>query len=239
MCGDSREAVQHYYMLEQEGESANIKDEINEKVSEQIKEKQTEIEVGFEGWKKQENSGFNCIIDHEKEINNGKSKFINVGIFDQNGNATRVFHQGENAYFLYEIEVLKDITTPIAGIVFYDQRNTIIFGKDNLQTYTVVPDSVKAGTLIKVLFKIKMDIAVGEYTFDVGFNEINENDYNERSNRNQSQINEVLGRLSIISKISNFSVHEKKVGDPMKIMFHGCCDLPHNVQISMVESEEH
>lgn len=228
LCGDSRETVQHYYMLEQEN---NIKENSQETIDQPIED--VKFGKSFEGWKKQESSGFNCVIDHDKEINSGKAEFVNIGIFDENGKETRVFHQGEDAYFLYEIKILQNIATPIAGIVFYDQHNTIIFGKDNLQTYTLVPDGVKKGNIVKFLFKIKMDIAVGEYTFDAGFNEMNADDYKDRCYRNQDQINEVLRKLSILSKVGSFAIHEKKVGEPMKIMFHGCCDLPHNVQMSV------
>lgn len=231
MCGDSREAVQHYYMLEQDN---NVKENGNEATYKSITDK--ELRISFAGWEKQENSGFNCIIDHEKEINSGKAEFINIGIFDETGKESRVFYQGEYAYFLYEIKILQDITTPIAGIVFYDQRNTIVFGKDNLQTYTTVPTSVKEGSIVRSLFKIKMDIAVGEYTFDAGFNEINAGDYKDRCYRNQEHINAALRRLNRLSQVGSFAIHEKNIGDPMKIMFHGCCDLQHDIQMSLDDS---
>lgn len=229
MCGDSREAVQRYYMFEQESSiCVQEKGDLVNK-GKQIVDYKSNIE--FDGWKRLENSNFNCMINYENDINNGKVKFLNVGIFNEDGQASKVFHQGEMAYFLYEIEILQDVKTPIAGIVFYDQRNTIIFGKDNLQTYTKVPSYVKKGSIVKCLFKIKMDIAIGEYTFDAGFNSINEEAYLIRSNKRQEEINEAKEILSSLSAVGNFSVHERIVGNPMKLMFHGCCDLPSNIEV--------
>lgn len=231
MCGDCREAVQHYYLLEQDngitGEALSLNEE-----DEGLLE---EIEHGFSAWKKDVGSTFNCTVDYEHQINNGKVKFLNIGIFNKEGQASKVFHQGEEAYFLYEVKVLQDIEVPLTGIVFYDQKNTIVFGKDNLQTYTKVPEKVKKGTVVSCLFCVKMDLAIGEYTFDAGFNSINKQTYDSRMYYNQERINHDLERICTISGAGNFSIHEKTVGDPMKIMFHGCCDLKNNIEMSIVD----
>lgn len=230
MCGDSRQAVQQYYMLEQKKVERGTLEKDNE-----LSEEKGEIEntgvLEFKKWKKDEHSVFNCNIDYENEINSGKVKFLNVGIFDRNGMASRVFHQGEEAFFLYEVEILEDIETPLCGIVFYDQRNTIVFGKDNLQTYTTVPDFVQKGSIVRCLFSVTMDLAVGEYTFDAGFNTIPKSNYDKRSFCNQEEINEMIERLCCLPSVGHFAIHEKVIGEPMKIMFHGCCNLPSELEM--------
>lgn len=227
MCGDSREAVQRYYLLEYDAKEYELDD--------MQKMESNDLKTEFIFWKKQPQSRFNCNIAQACEINSGKVKFLNVGIFNEQGKESRVFHQGEEAYFLYEVEVLQNIGTPLTGIVFYDQKNNIIFGKDNLQTYTEVSKFVEKGHVIKCLFKIKMDIAVGEYTFDAGFNTIASNDFEARSNRNQEEVNKTIERLCTLSRVGNFAVHECVKGDPMKVRFHGCCDLPSSIEIIMEE----
>lgn len=227
MCGDSREAVQRYYMLEQDGHVQMTKEENDvENTSNTCVTLKDDCEDFFE-------DKFNCAINPNEEISNGKARFLKIGIFNQDGQSARVFHQGEKAYFVYEVEILEDIYIPVFGIVFYDQRNTIIFGKDNLQTYTDVPKSVKKGSVLRCVFEIKVDVAIGEYTFDVGFNTISENDFNLRSFRNQEEVNQTKEILNIIPKAGSFAIHEKIMGEPMKIMFHGCCDLPSDVEIKI------
>ena len=221
MCGDSREAVQRYYVSAQN--SVKVKRESYDLSRYEKKQ--------FDSWRKKENSIFNCNIDQSNIVSGGKVEFLNVGVFDEDGNDCTIFHQGEYGYFLYEIKVLEDIETPIAGIVFYDQRNTIVFGKDNMQTYLVVPHEVAKGDIVRVLFKIKMDVAVGEYTFDAGFNHMSNHEFERRMYKSQSEINEVLERLCALSKVGSFQVHDRIKGDPMKIMFHGCCDLPTEVEL--------
>lgn len=227
MCGDSREAVQRYYLLAQENKDYSI-DGVAEG-------EENTLKSSFEEWEKRADSTFNCDISQGKEINSGKVKFLNVGIFDQYGKACKVFHQGEEAYFLYEVELLEDVGIPLTGIVFYDQKNTIIYGKDNLQTNTEVSKFVRKGNILKCLFKIKLDIAVGEYTFDAGFNTIAPKEFENRGYKNQEEINQAIERLCTLSRVGDFVIHENVIGNPMKIMFHGCCDLPTNIEIIMEE----
>lgn len=232
MCGDSREAVSRYYVLDQEEKAEERSKQTNTKPLEINGElKKTQY---FKEWKFKTSPSYNCEINHGSEINSGKIKFLNIGIFDKDGHDTKNFFQGDEAYFLYEIEVLCDMMTPLAGIVFYDQRNTIIFGKDNLQTYTEVPPFVKKGSLVKCLFKIKLDIAVGEYTFDAGFNLIDYADYKDRAHRNQEEVNSAIERVCVISNAGHFAVQEKMIGTPMRIMFHGCCDLQSTIEMLVV-----
>lgn len=229
MCGESREAVQHYYMLEQDhaqGTRAKA-----EKLSEMRADSGGAHKQMFKSWKMADDAIYNCKIDESNEVSNGKIRFLNVGIFDTEGIPSKIFHQGEEAFFVYEIEILQDISVPLIGIVFYDQRNIIIYGKDNLQICTEVPEYVKRGEIVKCLFRIRMDVAVGEYTFDAGFSTICMDSYNNRSYCNQEEINGEIERLCCLSKVGSFAIHERDIGEPMKIMFHGCCDLPSDAEI--------
>ena len=232
MCGDSRDAVQEYYMLDHKRKEHNDLDETSSEDEKTIDDMQiSDLTYHFDGWRLQNNAIFNCTKGINNDLNTGKVHFTNVGIFNSKGIPTNVFHQGEEGFFLYEVDINENIDVPLLGIVFYDQRNTIIFGKDNLQTYTEVPESVKKGSKISYLFNIKMDIAVGEYTFDAGFNTIKQADYLKRDISKQEEVNQAIERICCLTKVGNFSIHERLVGDPMKIMFHGCCNLPSKTQM--------
>ena len=226
MCGNSREAVQRYYVIDGEKQTNNGNND-----ADSIALKNRVRADSFNGWKKKTEASFNCVIDNEKEIGNKNARFLNIGIFDKYGNESRVFYQGEEAYFLYEVETFADVDIPIAGIVFYDQRNTIIYGKDNLQTYSVVPQKIAKGSIVSILFKVKLDIAIGEYTFDAGFNSIDKETYENRMNLSQEVLNEKISRDCMLSKVGCFSVHECEVGNPTKLKFHGCCDLTTEIEI--------
>lgn len=233
MVGDSRDAVQRYYVIDQE---EDMKEEPEEEAETKEVSKKN-LQQNFSEWAGPGNGVYNCTVDNEKEVGNGKARFLKIGIFDKSGNPKQVFHQGEEAYFYYEVEVKQEINVPLAGIVFYDQRNTIIFGKDSMQTYVRVPAKVEKGSTVKILFNIKMDIAVGEYTFDAGFNSMKMSDFKQRENRNQEEVNSTIDRILCLPKAGSFAVHERLKGTPMKIMFHGCCDLQSNIEL-LIDGEE-
>lgn len=234
MCGDSREAVSRYYMLDQE-DRKRLQNDNGQEADLEMKEFRTVCggQKQFKIWKMPNNISYNCNPDHESEINNGKVRFLNIGIFDKEGMPSKVFYQGEEAFFLYEVEALSDLRIPLTGIVFYDQKNTIVFGKDNLQTYTEVPEYVKSGSIVRCLFKIKLDIAVGEYTFSSGFSTMRSEDYDVRKSKNQEEINCLVETICNIPKAGYFAIQEKHIGDPMKIMFHGCCNLPTTIEMTV------
>ena len=60
---------------------------------------------------------------------------------------------------------------------------------------------------------------------------MNYTDYKNRSYRNQEEVNETRQMLCCLPKVGSFAIHERVVGEPMKIMFHGCCDLTNNIEM--------
>ena len=76
-----------------------------------------------------------------------------------------------------------------------------------------------------------MDLGIGDYTFDIGTATMNYCDYEKRAYRNQEEVNETMERLATIAHAGTFSIHTKAVGEPMQLMFHGCADLPGDIEM--------
>ena len=234
--GDSREVVKKYYILD-------IKKEAEEDGEEKESESKT---VSFHMTDTNESSDFSSWeikeplfydLSQNTEIGNEKAHIVKAGIFDSEGYAKRVFTQGEWAYFFVEVEVKQHIGVPLCGIVLYDQKNIIVHGKDNLQLDCNVPHSVPKGSHIFILQRMKMDLGIGDYTFDLGIATMTYNDYEKRPYRNQEEVNETMERLATIAHVGNFSIHTKPVGEPMQLMFHGCADLPGDMEIIVRRQE--
>ena len=115
------------------------------------------------------------------------------------------------------------------GIVLTNQRGVIVHGKDNLQLETDVPDYVLAGSTLKCLQTVQLDLEVGEYT--IGTATITRSDFDTRMYKSQEEVNKEMDRLSNRIDVGRIAVTEKKIGQPMKNMFHGCCDLQGNISI--------
>ncbi len=226
--GDSREVVKKYYILDIKKET---EEEGEKKAEEQRQDRLTNTNeiCDFGNWKIKEPLYYD--LSQNTEIGNEKVHILKVGIFDSEGYAKRVFAQGEWAYFFAELEVKQHIDVPLWGIVLYDQKNIIVHGKDSLQLDCDVPPAVDKGNHIFVLQRIKMDLGIGDYTFDVGTATMDYHDYEKRPYRNQEEVNETMERLSTMAHVGNFSIHTKPVGEPMQLMFHGCADLPGDIKM--------
>lgn len=224
MLGDSKEAVKHYYLLDQQ------ENERKELFQGKTEKKEKQQFASFAGnWSLKEAIFFDLSLS--KEISTGKVSITSVGSFDENGYAKVNFEQGEKCYIYYEVQVYQDITVPLVGIVLTNQRGVIVHGKDNLQLETDVPDYVLAGSTLKCLQTVQLDLEVGEYTLEIGTATITRSDFDTRMYKSQEEVNKEMDRLSNRIDVGRIAVTEKKIGQPMKNMFHGCCDLQGNISI--------
>lgn len=228
VLGDSREVVKKYYILDVKKEE-NTDREKKENESEPYDLAGNGAYGDLGGWKIRDQVFYD--LSKHTEIGNEKVHIVKIGIFDQDGYAKRVFSQGEWAYFFAEIEVKRTIGVPLCGIVLYDHKNTIVHGKDVLQFNCDLPHMVQKDSRIFILQKMKMDLGIGDYTFDFGTGSIDYEDYEKRSYRTQEKVNETMERLAVITRVGSFSVHTKPIGEPMQLMFHGCADLPGDVKM--------
>lgn len=221
----SQVIVKEYYMTEQDNDYHS--EELQKK--EHIKTKSEEQIVFRSGWKISEWEFYD--LNFSKEVSNGQAVFTRIGLFDKEGKVRRVFSQGEYGYFYVEVDIKKGIQVPVVGIVLFNQMNTIVHGKDTSQTYTKLPDCVKNKGKIMFLQKIKLDIAEGEYSFEVGFSQINTEIYRNRKYLAQEAFNEGIERMCLRSNVGSFSIVPRQIGEPTKIVFHGNCDLAGETEI--------
>lgn len=223
MLGDSKEAVKRYYLLEQQtghGETSGADSRLPDIGRAEFSN----------GWSLKEPVFFD--LSNAKEISSGKASVLRIGAFDEYGYAKNSFEQGEMCYLYYEIGIHADIDMPLAGMVLTNQKGIIVHGKDHLQICTELPDYVKAGTRLRCLQTVKLDLQVGEYTVEVGFGTIKRELYAVRMYKQQEEVNAGMERLVNLIDAGRIAVLEKKTGMPMKNMFHGICDLAGDILIS-------
>lgn len=223
--GESKEAVKQYYLLDQQSKDRSWK--VDNDSTENIK-----CEFS-NGWKLKENLFFDNT--NSKEITNGKVSITHVGSFDEEGFAKVNFEQGEKCFIYFEIDIKENIGLPLVGIVITNQQGIIVHGKDNLQMYVDIPNGVCEGKKIKCIYSFELNLQVGEYTFEVGCGTMSRDDYEERMYKSQEEVNGNMERLSNLINAGTITVTEKKIGTPMKNMFHGICDLPGNIELIVEE----
>lgn len=220
--GKSSDVVQYYYLDNQPKRSSVV----------EKKSKNAELSIPFvDHWNVKEPVFFE--LEESQEIADGSAHYIKIGLFDENGNAKREFQQGEKAYFYAEIQVEADIDIPVHAVILYDQRQLIVHGKDTMQMNMGLPTGIKKGQLIRLLHIVQLDVAEGEYTFSMGLGSVTQDVYNNRSAYIQEDLHARTKRHCTRTTIGSFAVHQKDIGAPTRMMFHGLCNLQTEIFIGV------
>ncbi len=228
MEGRSPEVVKKYYLINQ---GSSVLE--NEEAQEEGREKH--IKDSFSnGWKITEEMFFD--LGESKEFGTGQAVLKRIGLFDEQGKGKRVFRQGETAYLYYEFSVLDNLHSPICGFLLYDNRNTIVHGKEIMQYADAdVPRMAKAGDTIKILQIIQLDVACSDYSVDVGLTNIPYKYFEQRSMLMQEELDQVNKKVCIRTQAGFFSVIPREIGAPTQITFHGHADLQGSAEIILEE----
>lgn len=237
MLGKSGEVVERYYLLNQafsnnecsdEGES--IQEEQNKQGSKDDKE-----DCFFPScWRITEEKYIDLSLS--KEQNNGMAHFLKVGLFDKDGKARSVFRQGEDAYFYYEFKVDKPILVPVNGIIITNEKNIIIHGKNSFQTQMEHTDHVEAGSVIRNCIRIKLDLAWGEYTYELGFSMLSEYTYQHRAEMPHEELHKDEIILANRRGVGTFLVQGKEEKTPSNLNFYGLVDMDDEFDRHIVHS---
>lgn len=214
--GPAKEAVRQYYLMDQESRFLPV---IN---NEPNLESAEIIHQDF-FWPNK-----SAFIDISKgsEVSNGWAICKGIAICDSVGNPSRSFQQGEIASFFCEFEITKDIEIPISGIIITNDKGIIVHGKGTLEYGTELPKIVKAGDILRIRQNISLELAIGDYTFEVGFGMFHHADYKHRALYSIEKLYGSVIHLNYLTKVGYFSVLPRKNGLPVQLLHHGIANLP-------------
>ncbi len=121
---------------------------------------------------------------------------------------------------------------PCGGIVITNSMNINVYGKHTVQSGADAPATVPKGTRIRFRHEIKLNLAPGEYTFDLGFTHINPADYLHAADLTHAELEQKMLRCCQVQRAGSFQVIPRRQG--MELPFFGICDLPGSHKISIV-----
>lgn len=230
MLGKSGDVVARYYMINQGS------DKTPEAQTENIEPEHEDVSAPAffeEGWRIKEP----IFLDLSKSIeeSSGAAHYLKVGLFDENGMARRLFKQGETGYIYCEIMMDQSIEVPINGVVFVNQKNVIVNGKNSFQTDVALPERLERGSVWCSCMKVRFDIEEGEYTFEVGFSTMPKAIYDNRANIPHPELNEYLRVLLDRRNVGAFAIQGRKDATPSKLKFYGMFDLDEAFDSRIVE----
>jgi hypothetical protein len=223
--GQSTKGVRKYYLLEQRHQSSHIENSAAELIGTAELSQKSRLDSS---WPVSQ-----VLPDtlSSLQIGNGWARCLSVALCDDKGQPCRAFQQGQQASFYYEFELLHDIGVPIGGIVIQNEKGIIVHGKNTLEYGSEVPSSVLQGDRIRFRQDIKMEIATGEYTFEVGLAAICYKDYVNCGSLMHHDLKSKIVRICHIPSVAQFSILFRHEAKPVQLLHHGLANLPGGCEV--------
>lgn len=219
--GSAAEAAKHYYLLHQPVvQSSDTGIAVAETVSEvNVHDRPTALAF--------------LDISDKPQVGTGGARCSGVAIVDEKGQPRSTFQQGELATFYYEFEVDGDIGVPICGMTITNERGVIVHGKNNLQYADETARSGPGTSLVSCHQKIKLDLAAGEYTFQVGLAAMDAVSWKNRQHIPYEAEGGLVQRICHVSQVGAFSVRMANKDGVVVLSHHGVADLPGSMRITV------
>ncbi|MFX0199789.1 MAG: ABC transporter ATP-binding protein [Candidatus Hodarchaeota archaeon] len=155
-----------------------------------------------------------------------------VALCNDKGLPSTMFHIGDAARFYFEFQFLKESEVPVGGVVLTDKMNINIHGKNSLQYLLEAPRATKKGTRVRFRQTIHLDVAPGEYSFQVALATISAADYARVTEMDARQLNAKLRSVLRVRQVGIILVYMRKEG--LSVPFYGHADLKGDCALSIL-----
>ena len=172
-----------------------------------------------------------------EQTTNGDVHCTAIALCDEFNRAAVAFEQGQTALFYFEFETKIEIEVPVGGAEIINDKGIIIHGKNSLQYGSTVPMKVPKGSRVRFMQRIQLDIAPGEYTFNIGFSAMRKSDYDLSSLLPNPELDARIRPLVVLPHPANFVVIPRTQGLPVQLMHFGAANLPGSCTIAMIPPE--
>lgn len=169
--------------------------------------------------------------------NNSKANLIQLALYNEKGVQTNVFRQGEVAYFYYSYKIKKNAGVPISKLSILSARNLIIHSKDSIQLDAYHPKSLKKGNIIRYRQSVKMDIAPGNYIFNLTLSTLHPDDFEKRDILTWLEYKQKRASLISVKQAGVVVVIPREVGD-LKRSRNSMCDLRGSMSVQLLTSDK-
>lgn len=211
--GPANEAVKHYYLV----------DQAPTLIRQPTPSPTTEYKPAEIAWPQPQ--AF-LDISRVSQISNGWATCTGVAICDSQGNPCQAFYQGQTASFFYEFVLTHDIEVPTVGIVIQNDKGINVHGKNSTEYGSSVPMMVQKGEILRIRQDIALELAFGDYTFELGLTMLRHEDYEKRQVYHYEELLGAYIRLCHLPNVATFSVLPRIQAQPVQLLHHGIANLP-------------
>jgi lipopolysaccharide transport system ATP-binding protein len=220
--GPSSEAAKHYYLMHQ-AERVGLLQEADTRV---VEDSIARVASSFT---RPPAAAFLDLSD-KRQIGISGVRCSAVALTNEIGEACFSFQQGMRAVFFVEYDVEGHSGVPLCGIVIKNDRGLIVHGKNAWQFDSDLPALKRALTRISCWHEIALDLAQGEYVFEVGLAIVTESQWRNRACISHEAMSASYVTACQVANVGTFSIG-LKVRDGVSILtHHGIADLPGRIE---------
>ncbi len=220
--GPSGDAARHYYLLHQPAHQPLVSTE-----------EEGVLELSADDGDSRPAAAAFIDISGRTQVADGRAICTGVAVLDEHGIARTSFVQGERAIFYYEFEVSGDIGVPIVGMTISDDRGVIVHGKNNLQYPDDVPDTSTRTRRVAANQEVKLDLAAGEYTFEVGLAATSRASWDSRFRTPYEMEMGFVSRICHLAVAGTISIRMGARDGISFLTHHGVADLPGSIRLQV------
>jgi len=165
-------------------------------------------------------------IDGIAQVGDGRASCVAVAVLDVQGQPCDSFRQGDLAVFHVEYEVGQVAGIPICGILISNERGIFVHGKNTWQYPIEQIAALEPGMRVTCRQEIALDLAPGDYVFEVGMSVVPEGMWRHRGSISHEQMTAAEERLCHLAKVGTFTVALALRDGVSVLTHHGIADLP-------------
>jgi len=169
-------------------------------------------------------------LSDKTQVSNGLAQCTGIALCDAMGKPCSSFQQGDWAIFYYEFKLAEKIDVPICGVVIKNDRGIIVHGKNGLQYEDDVLLAEEGGWVI-CRQEIKLDIAPGEYIFEIGLASVSNETWKRREFISYEAMPMLINRKCHLADVGSFSITLAVKDNISVLRHHGIADLPGRMSV--------
>jgi lipopolysaccharide transport system ATP-binding protein len=175
-------------------------------------------------------------ISRAAQVDNGLARCVGVALTDAEGNPCTAFRQGDTAVFTYEFALSGDIGVPICGLVLHNDRGVLVFGKSTWESDGEIDPGLGALPRIRCRQEVRLDLATGEYVFEVGLAAVTPETWRRRAWVAHEESSALVARICHVPRAGVLSVALRMRDGIPVLTHHGVANLPGEIRIGGAEA---
>jgi len=220
--GNASEAIKHYYLIVQNKMPVPEWETVQDSTL-RADVQNVQVKAPSVFWPEDE---LFIMFNDSSQVSNGWARCVRYALCDSDGSPCSSFEQGQEAQFFYEFEVNQAMGVPLAGLVIQNDKGVVVHGKGSLEYDAHAPRGIAAGTTVRCVQRIKLCLAPGEYSFELGLATIPTDSYEKKSCIDHNQLFGNILRICHIPQAGTFCITFRRYHVGAQLTHHGVADLP-------------